>query len=148
MEPQSLYTYFHSKNALYDALFAEAYAELLSRQRAAAHPDPQVAFTRIAHAFVHYCTEDPVRYLLLFQRTVPGFTPGPDGMRSAVEVLDLVRDILARLGIGDPEALDVLTAVLGGIAAQQTANEPGGRRWTGLTDRAVTMFLREFAPDR
>jgi hypothetical protein len=30
--------------------------------------------------------------------------------------------------------------VVGGLAAQQTANEPGGDRWLRLIDDAVDMF--------
>jgi AcrR family transcriptional regulator len=143
MEPQSLYTYFASKNALYDAMFAQANAELMARQQAAVDPDPLTTFVNALRAFVSFCTEDPIRYLLLFQRTIPGFSPSAESMRLAAQVLELPRDTLARLGVTDPQALDLVTATVGGLVAQQTANEPGGQRWTQLTDRLIAMFLRE-----
>lgn len=143
MEPQSLYNYFPSKNALYDALFAEANTELVTRQTAAIEPDPLATFTNGVRAFVSFCAEDPVRYLLLFQRTIPGFTPSPASMRLAAQSLDLARTTLQRLGVDDPQALDLMTAIFGGLVAQQTANQPQGQRWTQLTDRAIDMFLRE-----
>src|ERR1700728_2732591 len=44
MEPQSLYTYFASKNALYDSMFADGNRELASRFSRAEFPaDPRGA---------------------------------------------------------------------------------------------------------
>jgi hypothetical protein len=32
------------------------------------------------------------------------------------------------------------TALVGGLAAQQTANDPGGNRWLRLIDEVVDMY--------
>lgn len=145
MEPQSLYTYFASKNAIYNAMFLSANEELVDRLRAAdtSSTDPFERLSRGLHAFVEFCTEDQVRYLLLLQRTIPGFTPGEAGMRKASEVLEIGAATLADIGVTDPQALDLLTSVMAGLIAQQTANEPGGTRWVGLLDRVIAMLLRE-----
>ncbi len=34
-----------------------------------------------------------------------------------------------------------MTAVTAGLAAQQLANDPDGRRWIDLTERTVRMLL-------
>jgi hypothetical protein len=53
---------------------------------------------------------------------------------------------LADLGITDPAAMDLWTAMLTGLTDQQISNDPGGQRWERLIDRAVDMILREIAP--
>ena len=37
--------------------------------------------------FVEFCTEDPARYQLLFQRTIPGFEPSPESFAISVDGL-------------------------------------------------------------
>ena len=144
MEPQSLYTYFASKAEIYDAMFREANQQLLDRQQQTMDgPDPRSRFLAGTRAFVAFATEDPVRYLLLFQRTVPGFTPSAESMALAKAVLDEPRSALAALGVSDPADLDLVLSGVVGIVAQQNTNEPMGHRWTSLTDQMVTVLLNE-----
>jgi AcrR family transcriptional regulator len=144
MEPQSLYTYFASKNEIFEVMFLEANEELLVRQQAAAETaDPWARFMAGAREFVRFATEDPVRYLLVFQRAVPGFVPSEQAMAVARTLLDQPRQALADLGVHDPGALDLITSGLAGLVAQQNANEPLGSRWTELTDRMVRTLLVE-----
>jgi hypothetical protein len=91
--------------------------------------------------FVRFCTEDPVRYQLLFQRTIPGFEPSAESYAHAVEGLGIVRQQLADLGLTDQKALDLLTAIGNGLADQQISNDPGGDRWTRLVDDAMEMLF-------
>jgi hypothetical protein len=42
--------------------------------------------------------------------------------------------------------VDAYTAVSIGLVAQQTANEPGGRRWLRLADEITDMYLDHFGP--
>jgi len=42
--------------------------------------------------------------------------------------------------LSDPEHFDMWTALVTGLAAQQTANDPGGERWLRLIDNAVDMY--------
>ena len=84
---------------------------------------------------------DPVRYQLLFQRTIPDFVPSDASMALARASYADMAGVLARLGIVDAADLDLWTAVQMGLADQQLANEPGGDRWTSQLDRAIDMFL-------
>jgi AcrR family transcriptional regulator len=144
LRAQSLYVYFPSKHAIYDAMFADANRELLVRRRALGPAaDPAAALRALARQFVEFCTEDTVRYQLLFQRTIPGFRPSEQSYAVAREVLDWGRRVLAGVGVTDPADVDLYTALISGLVAQQNANEPGGDRWTRLLDRTIDMYLAE-----
>lgn len=149
VEPQSLYTYFAAKGDIYGAMFQEANQELLARQDAAAAAaaaaggDDWERFLAGTREFVQFATEDPVRYLLLFQRTVPGFVPSEQSMALARRILDQPRRALAALGVTDPAAVDLILSGVVGLVAQQNANEPGGDRWTRLTERMVRALVLE-----
>ena len=141
MEPQSLYTYFASKNALYDRMFADGNLELARRFAAADIPDEtRGALRAVAGVFTDFAIEDQARYQLLFLRAVPGFQPSPDSYAIAVAVLESVRTTLARAGLRNEADFDLWTAVIVGLASQQLANDPGGDRYIRLIDDAVTMF--------
>jgi AcrR family transcriptional regulator len=153
MRAQSLYSYFDSKHAIYDALFAEGYRELLDRfeelARGGSEGDADERFRENARVILDFALEDLARYQLLFQRTIPGFEPSPESYALAVRVLDISKEIMAAAGVHDPRDVDLLTAVVGGLGAQQLANEPGGDRWARLLDDAVDMFLQYVRnPDR
>jgi AcrR family transcriptional regulator len=149
MRAQSLYVYFPSKHAIYDAMFGEANRELRARWAAAVAAGPQepvAVLRRRAAAFLQFCVEDPVRHQLLFQRTIPGFEPSPDAYAPAVEGLAESQAWLRAAGVDDPRAWDAWTAISAGLAAQQNANEPGGDRWIRLADECIDMFLEHYAP--
>src|SRR3954465_2776393 len=56
----SLYEYFESKHALYDAMFADGNRALLERLDAVKLPgDRQKALKKLLHAFVDFALEDP-----------------------------------------------------------------------------------------
>jgi len=149
MEPQSLYTYFASKHAVYDAMFAEGNQELLHRFNQTPWPDePRNMLRAIARLFVTFSVEDPARHQLLFERTIPDFEPAPESYAAAIETLDAGRQRLAAAGIVDPAQFDLWTALVAGLAAQQTANDPGGDRWLRLIDNAVEMYANHVLGDR
>jgi AcrR family transcriptional regulator len=141
MEPQSLYTYFASKNALYDRMFADGNLELARQFADAEIPDDaRSALRAVAGIFLEFAVQDQARYQLLFLRTIPGFQPSPDSYAIAVEVLATVRTTLARAGLRNDADFDLWTAVVVGLAGQQLANDPGGDRYTRLIDSAIAMF--------
>jgi AcrR family transcriptional regulator len=152
MKAQSLYSYFASKSEIYDAMFREGYLAF------AAHNDDLVALAdrvdadtatilrRTAHRFFEFCTSDPVRYQLLFQRTIPDFVPSEASYAVALEVYGRLTNQLNALGFDDPDTVDLWTALLTGLTDQQISNDPGGTRWERLVDRAVDMFLAANAP--
>lgn len=141
MRAPSLYSYFDSKNAIYDAMFAQGAREYLEREaQIVATGDPLTDLQAGLRFFMDFCTEDTSRYQLLFQRTIPGFEPSPDSFAISVAGLDAMRARLAAVGITDPRALDLLTAIGTGLTDQQISNDPGGDRWARLVDEAAEMF--------
>ena len=64
MEPQSLYTYFTSKHAVYDRLFADANEELLRRfDEIDISEDPRELLRTIARLFITFAAEVSHRLL-------------------------------------------------------------------------------------
>jgi AcrR family transcriptional regulator len=142
MRHQSLYTYFPSKQAIYDAMFGQGMRELVDQRAALAlDRDPIRALRQAARAFVAFCVEDPVRYQLLFERVVPDFVPSAASMELSAEALSYLDAWHSAAGLTDPSDIDLWRAVLTGLAGQQIANDPGGTRWTKLVDRAIDGLL-------
>ncbi len=142
MRAPSLYVYFESKNALFDAMFADGYRALLDRIDATPVEDDPVTMVRTAaHAFFDFCVEDPARHQLLFLRTIPGFEPSEDSYGLARRGLERLVDVLRHAGVRDQRRVDLWTAVLTGLVTQQISNDPGGDRWARLVDQAVDRFL-------
>src|ERR1700730_2285644 len=68
MRQPSLYVYFDSKHALYDAMFADGNRQLLQRLSALDLPDDaRAAVKTFMHAFVDFALENRQRAALLFQ---------------------------------------------------------------------------------
>jgi AcrR family transcriptional regulator len=145
----TVYSYFESKDAIYDAMFAQAaeeFAEFMARPFDGDGPRDEL--TTDARRFVEFCTADVARYQLLFQHAIPGFAPSPASYEPAVLALEHTRAVLARNGFSDPGQLDIWTALMNGLVDQQVANDPGGDRWTRLIDEVVTMFADHFSSTR
>jgi len=141
MRPPSLYWYFDSKHAIYDAMFAEGNRQLLARFEEQNWPtDPRELLRLSARVFVEFSAEDVQRYQLLFQRTIPDFEPSPGSYALAVQALEQMRTLFTAAGLSDPGQFDLWTALTAGLAAQQTANDPGGDQWLRLIDEAVGMY--------
>src|SRR5215471_7758539 len=114
MRAQSLYVYFPSKHAIYDAMFRESNQDLLERQsKLDPTGNPTDRLRRNARSFLMFCVQDPVRNQLLFQRTIPGFEPSPESYAPAVVGLEITREALRACGIADAAAHDAWTAVIG-----------------------------------
>ena len=144
MRAPSLYQYFDSKLAIYDAMFGQGAQQALEALRTAIEGEDGVeALRESGRAMLRFATDDPVRNQLLFQRTIPGFEPSAASYAPAVEMLRTVEVLLGRAGIADDDAMDLWTALISGVTNQQLANDPGGVRWIRLWDRAVDMFLAE-----
>jgi AcrR family transcriptional regulator len=141
MRPPSLYSYFDSKHAIYDAMFRQGYEEMASREAIFSPVPGREAFQARVRAFLGFCTEDPARYQLLFQRTLPGFVPSAESFALAERVLDRAYEGLSAVGVTTAAHRDLFTAWTSGLADQQIANDPGGDRWLRLVDEAVDMFL-------
>lgn len=153
LKAQSLYAYFDSKAALYDAMFRQGH-EALSEVMASwpddlsTDEDPRGQAKRFCREFIGFCLDDPVRYQLLFQRVVPEWEPSAESYALAVAQLDHLRRSLASVGIDDPRQVDLWTAVMTGLTDQQISNDPGGDRWARLVDEAVDMLFDHAARQR
>jgi AcrR family transcriptional regulator len=148
MRAPSLYQYFPSKAAIYDGMFGQAAQQVLDAVSDAIDGRRGVdALREGARRIVEFATSDPVRAELLFQRTIPGFEPSSESYAPSVEMRGRVEAVVDEMGIGDPDAMDLWTALMSGLSNQQLANDPGGTRWTRLVDRSVDMFLNYVTTD-
>jgi AcrR family transcriptional regulator len=145
----TVYSYFESKHAIYDAMFGQA-AAAFATHMAAPHDtdDPRAVLAASARRFVEFCTADVARYQLLFQHTIPGFVPSSESYAPALRALDDTRERLACNGFTDPRQLDMWTALLNGLVDQQISNDLGGDRWIRLIDDFVTMFANHCETQR
>ena len=145
----TVYAYFDSKDAIYDAMFGRAATEFVDWVTEPLEArEPEEVLMRRAHRFVEFCTGDVARYQLLFQRTIPNFEPSAESYAPAVRALESARECLVLNGITQPKHLDLWTALLSGLVDQQVSNDPGGDRWTRLIEEAVAMFLSHTSPPR
>lgn len=142
MQPPSLYSHFASKNAIYDAMYAEAWLAY-EESGSALEPlpeHPREALQKIARVFFDFAVADLARYQLMNQRTIPGFEPSPDSYAPAVRVLEHGRAMVGSCGVSDSADFDIMAALIGGLIDQQLANDPGGERYSRLLERAIDMW--------
>jgi AcrR family transcriptional regulator len=154
----SLYKYFPSRSAMYDALFARGLAaEADAVRRAVAGAAPGIEQLRAGGAaIVRWAVENPALGQLLHWRPVPGFAPTPETFARSRQDTAAARGVLTeavRSGQLRPEAdsddvLRLWTVVLSGLLSQQMANEPGvpfeQGAFSRLTDRAIEQFLSTY----
>ncbi|HEY6531300.1 MAG TPA: TetR/AcrR family transcriptional regulator [Acidimicrobiales bacterium] len=142
MQAPSLYGYFDSKMAIYDAMYAQGAQQFVDAERwDEMTGDARHDIRLIIHTVVEFCTADTARYQLLFQRTIPGFEPSPEAFAVSVDELDRLAAHLATCGLTEPGDIDLFTALGTGLTDQQISNDPGGDRWIRLIDDAVDMFV-------
>ncbi len=155
----SLYKYFPSRHAFYDALFARGLAAQQAAVRASVEGLPR-GVPRIragADAVVRWAVEHPALAQLLHWRPVPGFEPSPGVFAPAEgEMVDVRAEFAdaVRLGQLAPSAdsddvVRLYTVVLSGLISQQLANQPGASFADGifsrLTPTAIDLFLSAYA---
>jgi AcrR family transcriptional regulator len=166
MQTPSLYVYFPSKNAVYDAVFAEGWVRLLAVLRAdrpavEAHDDVGELLLAAARSYVRWSVEHPAYTQLMAWRPVPGWTPSPDAYGPAVETWAEGLDLFTRLRSDgrlradvEPELLlSAWTVLVSGVVTQQLANAPEETfehgRYTNLLPDIVGMFVHQYgAPVR
>lgn len=142
MRQPSLYEYFDSKDALYDAMFAGGNRQLLERIGALELPaDPRAALQAYLATYLRFAMEDLARFELLFQRHLPGFTPSPESYTLAEAALAGMVELAHAAGVTDYGDIDCLVAVTAGLMEAQVANDPGGDRWTRHLDRLVDLLV-------
>lgn len=148
MAAPSLYSYFDSKNALYDVLFADGYRAMLALDPPAPGDDVRTTLRNTAGFYVQFALDDPVRHQLLNLRTIPGFEPSPEAYALATEAYAWTAAPLRAVAEVTQEDLDLISAVVSGLINQQLANDPGGTRWVGLIDDAVDLLAHRLEQRR
>jgi AcrR family transcriptional regulator len=138
----SLYSYFASKNDLYDAMFQDGNEQLIARLEALDLPDePMAALLVACRELMSFAVEDAVRYQLMFQRTLPGFEPSEQSYALAKRFYEWHRQRLEAVGVRDQPMMDVFVALQAGLMEAQLANDPSGDRWVRHLDWVVEMFV-------
>jgi AcrR family transcriptional regulator len=164
MQPPSMYQYFPSKMAIYDALFQRGAEQFLAAQRdaiAAATTDDVIELHLIGTtAFARWSMRNPVYSQLLFWRTIPGFEPSPQAYAPAQEALADIRGHLqAAVDAGrlhpdaaSEEGVALFTSITSGLLSQQMANEPDVSfeegRFSRLLPVVHEMFYQHYSPTR
>jgi AcrR family transcriptional regulator len=161
IRPPSVYVYFPSKHALYDALFARGARLLLQAVNAALPARPGTLEEILlpgAQAFVRWSVEHGAYSQLLFWRPVPGFTPSPEAYQPAVELVELARDRFEGLQDAGLLRADVpvgqverdWSILVSGVVSQQLSNAPqqpfGEGRFTAAVPGLVSMFAGYYSP--
>jgi AcrR family transcriptional regulator len=162
MKPPSLYTYFDSKDAIYDMLFRRGFEEFGRRVRERPDRDGSVE-ENLASAITNYMSfaqENPDLYQLMFQRPVPGFEPSEESMAVSLGVLQGSIEEMAQIiaqgeidtkGIPLDEGHDLVIALMHGLTELHLANNPdlpvGEGRFGKLVDHAVKLIMDAWSLD-
>jgi AcrR family transcriptional regulator len=142
MRQQSLTYYFPTKQDLLDALFADGFADLHATLVVVPDDhDPIEAVVSVAEAVIGYFAAHPARYHLMFQRTVPGFSPTEQSHRAALRCLGVLTDRLAAAGITDPGDVALVRGLISGLASEQIANDPDGRAFIDQVGRGIRALV-------
>lgn len=160
IRPPSLYVYFPSKMALYDALFTRGAAAVLDEMQQAQPAIDELGsladkLTAAGRALAGWSLAHPGYSQLLFWRPVPGFVPSSEAYAPAVALLGFSRswfaDLQAQGLIREDADIDgvlrdwiIITA---GVISQQLSNAPEESvdtgRFTSAIPTLAAMFARE-----
>jgi AcrR family transcriptional regulator len=160
VQPPSLYKYFDSLTAVYDALFRRGQlahlAALTSGMEAA--PPGLAALQAGLEASGRWCLSNQAIAQLLFWRPVPHFEPSAASMAPSIEMVELQRRALAEavaageLGPAANEdgAVFAVSILVAGTIGQAIANEPdlpwGTGRFSPLLPRLVHLLSALYPP--
>jgi AcrR family transcriptional regulator len=160
VRPQSLYEYFPSKTALYDALFllgTRMVRERIDRLRAEHEPGWDL-LRGLFELRLGFAYEHPELHQLVFDRPVPGFHPSSESMEESYALRATGGEILAEViaagavasHLNPDRARDLLLAMMHGLTALHMANEPellpGAGRFGALIPEAVDVFRTAWEP--
>ena len=164
VQPPSLYKYFPSLMAVYDALFGRGQTEHLAvmRQAMAGAEPGLAALTAGLEASGAWLLANRAIAQLLFWRPVPSFEPSPGALAPSAEMVALQRAALAdavaagQLGPGanSDEAVWLVSTLITGVLSQAIANEPtlpwGQGRFTPLFPKLMRLLAAAYpaAPAR
>jgi AcrR family transcriptional regulator len=156
----SLYQYFDSRTAVYDALFERgmrAHHDALAAAVNVAGEGWPVA-RAVAWANVRFAMRHPALAQLLFAGAVPGFVPSEEAYAPALRAYELTRAAIAsavqhhhlHATAASDRGVALFVALIAGISTQQLANAPAADiddgRFVVLLDPALDMYVGYFAP--
>lgn len=158
VQPPSLYKYFPSLMAVYDALFLRGQREHLTVMRQAMAEADHGLDALIAglEASGRWLLANRAIAQLLFWRPVPNFEPTPESLAPSQEMIDLQRHALAdaveagQLGpdANADEAIYLVSTLIAGVLSQAMANEPdlewGHGRFTPEFPRLMRLLIAAF----
>jgi AcrR family transcriptional regulator len=160
VQPPSLYKYFPSLMAIYDALFLEGQRDNLeAMRRGMAEAEPGLdALIAGLEASGRWCLANRAVAELLFWRPVPSFHPSPEAFAVSTGMVELQRGALAdavtkgELGPGANEegAIYLVSTLITGVLSQAFANEPdlpwGEGRFTPMFPALMRLLPAAFPP--
>jgi len=162
VQPPSLYKYFPSLLAVYDALFLRGQLRHLAVMRQAmgdAQPGLD-ALTCGLEASGRWALANRAIAQLLFWRPVPSFEPSAEAFAISVEMVALQRAALAdavaagQLGAGADadEAVYLVSTLIVGVLSQAMSNEPdlewGQGRFTPTFPKLMKLLVAAYPPPR
>jgi AcrR family transcriptional regulator len=159
VQPPSLYKYFPSIGAVYDALFeraASANLEVLRQAMTRGKPGLDSLTTGL-EASGRWVLHNQALAQLLFWRPVPNFEPSPEAFAPSEEIANIQRHAIAdavAAGQLGPEALEdagfMVSILIKGVLTQAMANEPhlewGEGRYTPIFPRLMKLLPAAYPP--
>jgi AcrR family transcriptional regulator len=141
MATTSVYSYFDSKIALYDAMYADAWQAMIDFDPQPATRDLRTAIRGESHRWVRFALADPVRFQLMSYRTIPGFEPSTESYEIAKRAYAQSFDPWYEIGPVRHSDVNLVIALVNGLIGQQLANEPDGDSWVRLTDEGLDLIV-------
>ena len=142
MRQPSLYAYFDSKLALYDAMFADGNRQLLERLDAvklpripgppsrSSWPSSLPSHSRIQRATS--CSSNA---------TYPDSRPRPSPTCSPRTCWAASYKLMNEAGVIEQGDVDCIVAMVAGLMEAQLSNDPGGNRWIRHLNRLVDLYV-------
>src|SRR3954462_3880400 len=137
MRTPSLYVYFDSKNAVYDAVFARGWRSVYEEMDPLHAQEKDVVelqpfLLEVASRFIRWTMEHPAYSQLRMWRPVPGYEPSPEAFATAVDRLGCARAMFSHLcargvirkDVALDELLQTWTVLTSGVMTRQLANAP------------------------
>ena len=165
MRTPSLYVYFDSKNAVYDAVFARGWRSAYEAT-ATQHLDVEETVREpaqlepyllsVSQTFVRWTLEHPAYAQLMMWRPVPGWEPSAVAYAAAVDALEAAQSMFVRLrdlgllrtDVPLEEVVQTWTVITTGVMTRQLANAPQESfeegRVTATLPALVAMFVTHY----
>jgi AcrR family transcriptional regulator len=153
----SLYNYFSSRMAIYDALFRLGFT-LFNEHMARSLQDThswQEEVRLYFEGYMAFALQNPELYQLCFERPVPGFVPSEESLYVSFGMLRQSYEHMASLldgidtGLDEQQVVDLLIAIMHGLTALHLANEPdlpvGEGRFGSLIPAALSVLTKAWS---